>query len=125
MNNGKHVVLVVEDSAIIRMGSVDMLRSVGYLALEAGNADEALGILQSRDDVDLVFTDVEMKGPMDGLMLCNHVHQHWPLVRLVVISGNKIRAKNNLPDGILFFDKPYVEQAVLDGVARLLSGSLF
>ena len=58
MNNGKNVVLVVEDSAIIRMGAVDLVLSAGYEVLEARDADEAIRILESRSDIDLVFTDV-------------------------------------------------------------------
>src|SRR5690606_20410270 len=56
MNNGKAVVLVVEDSTIIRMGAVDLVLSAGYEALEACDAEQAICILESRDDVDLVFT---------------------------------------------------------------------
>ena len=67
MNNGIAVVLIVEDSAIIRMGAVDLVLSAGYEALEACDADEAIRILESRDDVDLVFTDVQMPGTMDGI----------------------------------------------------------
>ena len=58
MFNGKAVVLVVENSAIIRMGAVDLVQSAGYEAIEASNADEAIRILESRADIDLVFTDV-------------------------------------------------------------------
>lgn len=67
MNNGKAVVLVVEDSAIIRMGAVDLVHFAGYEALEARDADEAIRILESRSDIDLVFTDVQMPGTMDGI----------------------------------------------------------
>jgi len=58
MFNGKAVILVVEDSALIRMSSVDLVRSAGYEALEARDADEAIRILDERADIDLVFTDV-------------------------------------------------------------------
>ncbi len=63
MNNGKPVVLIVEDSAIIRIGAVELVLAAGYEALEAGDADEAIRILEMRNDIDLVFTDVQMPGP--------------------------------------------------------------
>lgn len=69
MFNGKAVVLVVENSAIIRMGAIDLVQSAGYEAIEANNADEAIRILESRAGIDLVFTDVEMPGTMDGIKL--------------------------------------------------------
>ena len=59
MNNGKAVVLIVEDSTLIRMGAVDLVLAAGYEALQASDADEAIRLLESRDDIDLVFTDVQ------------------------------------------------------------------
>jgi CheY-like chemotaxis protein len=69
MKNGIPVVLVVEDSSLIRIGALDLIRSAGYEALDAGGADEAIRILESRDDIDLVFTDVQMPGTIDGIKL--------------------------------------------------------
>lgn len=60
MFNGNAVILVVEDDAIIQTGSVDLVRYAGYEALEASNADQAIRILESKNDIDLVFTDIEM-----------------------------------------------------------------
>ena len=54
------VVLVVEDSAVIRMGAVDLVVSAGFEALEASSADEAIATLEALPDIHLVFTDVEM-----------------------------------------------------------------
>jgi CheY-like chemotaxis protein len=90
MFNGKAVVLVVEDSAIIRMGAVDLVQSAGYEVLEASNADEAIRILESRADIDLVFTDVQMPGTMDGIKLSHYIRNRWPPVKLIVASGKAI-----------------------------------
>lgn len=122
MNNGRAVVLVVEDSTIIRMGAVDLVHSAGYEALEAHDADEAIRILESRDDIDLVFTDVSMPGTMDGLKLSHFIRERWPPVRLLVASGNAILEESSLPSGSRFFSKPYDEHAITDAMARLLAG---
>ena len=66
MNNGTSVVQVVEDDMFVRMGAVDLVLSAGYVALEARDADEAVRTLEARQDIDLVFTDVQMPGTMDG-----------------------------------------------------------
>jgi two-component system, response regulator PdtaR len=66
MENRKAVILVVEDNAVIRMGAVDLVIDAGFEALEASSADEAIRILETRPDIHLVFTDVEMPGTMDG-----------------------------------------------------------
>lgn len=121
MKNGKAVVLVVEDSMIIRMGAVDLVLSAGYEALEACDADEAIRILESRDDVDLVFTDVQMPGTMDGIKLSHYIRDRWPPVRLIVASGEAILEESSLPTGSRFFSKPYDSHVITDAMAHLLS----
>lgn len=121
MNNGKPVVLVVEDSPMIRMGAVDLVVSAGYEALEAGDADEAIRILDSRDDIDLVFTDVQMPGTMDGTKLSHYIRDRWPPVKLIVASGAAILEESMLPRGSRFFPKPYDNHAITDAMAHLFS----
>ncbi len=121
MNNGKSVVLVVEDDMLIRMGAVDIVLSAGYEALEASDADEAIRILESRFDVDLVFTDVQMPGTMDGIKLSHYIRERWPPVKLLVASGNAILEESLLPAGTRFFAKPYDDHAIADAMARLLA----
>lgn len=120
MNNGKAVVLVVEDNAIIRMGAVDLVLSAGYEALEACDADEAIRILETRNDVELVFTDVQMPGTMDGIKLSHYIRDRWPPVKLIVASGNAILEESSLPFGSRFFSKPYDDNTITEAMARLL-----
>lgn len=121
MFNGKAVVLVVEDSSIIRMGAVDLVRSAGYVALEADSADEAIRILESTTDIDLVFTDVQMPGIMDGIKLSHYIRDRWPPVKLIVASGKSILEESSLPEGSRFFSKPYSDHAIVDTMAWMLS----
>jgi two-component system, response regulator PdtaR len=124
MNNGRSVVLVVEDSPIIRMSAVDLVHYAGYEALEANDADGAIRILESRNDVDLVFTDVQMPGTMDGIKLSHYISNRWPPVKFIVASGAAILAENVLPEGSRFFPKPYDTHAITDAMARLLSSDV-
>jgi CheY-like chemotaxis protein len=121
MQDGKHVVLVVEDDTIIRMGAVDLVVSAGYEAVEARDADEAIRILESRSDIDLVFTDVQMPGSMDGIKLAHYIRERWPPVKLILASGNAILEESNLPKGSGFFSKPYVDHAIMETMARMLA----
>lgn len=124
MKNGRAVVLVVEDSAIIRMAAIELVVSTGYEALEASDADEAIRILESRNDIDLVFTDIQMPGTMDGIKLCQHIRNRWPPIRLIVASGAAILEESSLPAGSTFFSKPYDENAIAHAMAALIaSGS--
>lgn len=121
MKNNIAVVLVVEDDPIIRMGALDLVRSAGYEALEAGDADEAIRILERRSDIDLVFTDVQMPGTVDGIKLAHYIRDRWPPVRLLVASGNAILDESSLPTGSRYFSKPYDAHAIADAMSQLLS----
>ena len=121
MNNGKAVVLIVEDSTLIRMGAVDLVCAAGYEALQASDADEAIRLLESRGDIDLVFTDVQMPGTMDGIKLSHYIRNRWPPVKLIVASGAAIIEESSLPGGSSFFSKPYDDHAIADAIARLLA----
>ncbi|MGO8074686.1 response regulator [Rhizobium leguminosarum] len=121
MKNGKAVVLVVEDSTLIRMSAFDLVFSAGYEALEACDADEAIRILEARNDIDLVFTDVQMPGTMDGIKLSHYIRDRWPPVRLIVASGAAILEESDLPTGSRAFSKPYDNHAITDAMAHLLS----
>lgn len=123
MNNGKYVVLVVEDHALIRFGAVDLVTSAGYEALEAEDANAAIRLLESRTDIDLVFTDVEMPGTIDGIRLAHYVKERWPPIRILVASGRDILAESSLPTGTEFFSKPYGDTAIADAMARLLAAA--
>jgi PleD family two-component response regulator len=67
-------VLIVEDEMMLRMRAVDIVEDAGFCPVEAVNADEALSILESRSDISLLFTDIQMPGSMDGLKLAHAVH---------------------------------------------------
>ena len=121
MKNGRSVVLVVEDSPIIRMGAVELVLSAGYEALDACDADEAIRILELRDDIDLVFTDVQMPGTMDGIKLSHYIRDRWPPVKLIVASGAAILEESILPGGSRFFSKPYDELTITTAIAHLLA----
>ena len=117
---GRLVVLVVEDEALIRLSAVQIVEDAGYEALEAADADEAIGLLETRSDINLVFTDVHMPGTMDGLKLAHYIRDRWPPIRLMVASGVAILSERDLPSGTSFVPKPYREQSIADEMRRLL-----
>ena len=100
------VVLVVEDEMLLRMRAVDMVEDAGYVPVEAVDADEALAILQSRSDIVLLFTDVQMPGSMNGLQLALAVHERWPRIRIILASGRLKLSKSEIPENSRFFGKP-------------------
>ena len=101
------VVLVVEDEFLIRMDAIDMVRAAGFEAIEACDADEAIDILQSRSDIAVVFTDIQMPRSMDGLRLAAAVSDRWPPIKIIAASGQFRLGGDDLPRGSRFLPKPY------------------
>jgi CheY-like chemotaxis protein len=100
------VVLIVEDDMVLRMRAVDMVEDAGYSPLEAMDAAEAVAILESRSDVALVCTDIQMPGAMDGVGLAHAVHARWPTIRILVVSGQLDLPHLDLPPRSRFLGKP-------------------
>jgi CheY-like chemotaxis protein len=111
-------VLVVEDEALVRMVAVDALSDSGLRLYEAADADEALGLLGEHPDIALVFTDINMPGPIDGLRLVERVHQLWPKIALIVTSGRERLLDRQLPDHGTFLAKPYRASQLVELVRR-------
>jgi CheY-like chemotaxis protein len=106
-------VLVVEDETLVLLSICEGLASEGYEVLAAPNANQAIEILESRNDIDTVFTDVEMPGSMDGLRLAAVVHDRWPPINIVVTSGKSRPRDAQMPTNTQFVDKPYQTADVL------------
>jgi DNA-binding NtrC family response regulator len=100
------VVLIVEDDMVLRMRAVDMVEDAGYTPLEALEAAEAVAILESRSDVVLMCTDIQMPGHMDGVGLAHTVHERWPKIRIIVVSGQLNLPHLDLPPRSRFLGKP-------------------
>jgi two-component system, response regulator PdtaR len=115
------VVLIVEDEFLIRMDAVDMIRDAGFDVVEAGDADAAILILESRFDITIVFTDIQMPGSMDGLKLAAAIRGRWPPIKIVATSGLLHLSEDDLPPGSLFLPKPYNPRQVV-GALRELTG---
>src|SRR6266478_959186 len=117
------VVLIVEDELLLRMNAVDMIGAAGFEAIEAANADEAIEVLESRRDITVVFTDIQMPGSMDGLKLARAVRGRWPPIRIIATSGHVHVGETDLPEGGRFLPKPYSPGQVTGVLRELISGA--
>jgi two-component sensor histidine kinase/DNA-binding response OmpR family regulator len=118
-------VLVVEDEMMLRMRAVNMVEDAGFTPVEAINADDALAILESRSDIELLFTDIQMPGSMDGLKLAYAVHERWPLIKIILVSGQLKLTDGDKPADSRFFGKPIeVKQMIAEMQDMLGNGSL-
>jgi two-component sensor histidine kinase len=99
-------VLIVEDEMMLRMRAVDIVEDAGFTSIEAVNADDALAILESRSDIEMLFTDIQMPGSIDGLKLAYAVHERWPLIKIILVSGQLTLTDDDKPADSRFFGKP-------------------
>lgn len=119
------VVLVVEDEMVLRMRAVDIVEDAGFVPIEAVSADEAIKILESRDDISLLFTDIQMPGSMDGLKLAHAAHTRWPHIKIVLVSGQIAVTDADKPEDSKFFPKPLeIQQMIAELQAMIGEGSL-
>ena len=98
---------------LLRMRAVDMVEDAGFTPVEAIDADEAVAILESRSDIALLFTDIQMPGSMDGLKLAHAVHKRWPPIKIILVSGQLKLANLDIPADSCFFGKPLEAEAVI------------
>lgn len=121
MANAPIAVLIVEDEPLILMNTAHLLQDEGFEVYEAENADVAIDLLSRHDNIRLLFTDIDMPGSMDGLKLAAAVRDRWPPVKIIVTSGARTVEITDMPDGSVFFSKPYTHVAVIKSMRELLS----
>lgn len=116
------VALVAEDEFLLRMEAADTLSDAGFTVLEVATADAALRFLEEKDGVDLLFTDVNMPGDLNGFDLAREVAARWPEITIIVCSGAMKPEPGDLPPGARFLDKPYSPSLVQRVVRELRAG---
>jgi signal transduction histidine kinase/CheY-like chemotaxis protein len=84
---GRETILVVEDDALVRRHAVQLLETLGYTVLSAGNAKEALAIVRTPNRIDLLFSDVVMPGGMDGPHLATEARGLRPGLKVLLSTG--------------------------------------
>jgi DNA-binding NtrC family response regulator len=107
------VLVLAEDEPLVRWFAADFLDEAGFKVFEACHADEALILLQSRPDIQVLMTDVEMGSGKNGFELAREVHKRWPSVVILIVSGRAYPGNHDLPKGAVFIRKPYTPTAIL------------
>ena len=115
------VVLIVENDVLLRLVTASNLRDAGFEVIEAANPAEALRIL-ARVPVDVLFSDIDMPGNMDGLALAQWVRQSQADTRIILTSG-AAKAPGDVEEYASFLPKPYAEKDVERLLRSVLSSS--
>jgi two-component system, response regulator PdtaR len=114
------VILTVEDEFLVSEYLSRILKDEGYSVISVLSADEAIAVLESRNDIRLIITDINMPGTMDGLKLAAAVRGRWPPIRIIIATGLRPPTKDQMPTGSLLLQKPYTPVSVVEAVERLL-----
>jgi CheY-like chemotaxis protein len=112
------VVLVVEDEALLLMAAIAMVDHAGFEAVEAANSAQAIEILESRMDIRVVFSDIDMPEGIDGVRLAAIIRDRWPEIEIILTSGFVEPSRVELPTRGLFFSKPYDEEQVITAMRK-------
>lgn len=125
VTGGSETVLVVEDDAEVRAVVVELLADLGYRVLRAGDAQAALSVIESGIPIDLLFTDVVMRGPLKSPELARQARQRLPGIAVLFTSGyteNSIIHGGRLDPGVELISKPYTREALARRLRQLLDG---
>lgn len=115
-------ILIVDDDVLVRLVIADYLRECGYKVCEAANADEAVAMLEAPEvSIDIVFSDVQMPGDMDGFGLARWIRANHPGVHVILTSGVDRSADiaATLCEAGPLLEKPYSPESVVDRIRQL------
>jgi two-component system, response regulator PdtaR len=111
------VVLVVDDDDDVRRFAAETLGEAGFEALEAGDAEAALRILQDRQDVKVLVSDVRMPGALNGFRLAQRVRERWPHIEIILISGYATPDRRDIAFDCDLLAKPFEADELVRRVA--------
>ena len=80
------------------------------------NADDAIKVLEFRNDIHTIFTDINLPGSTNGLKLAAAVRDRWPPVNIIVTTGKSAPRRDEMPENSIFVAKPYRNADVLEAV---------
>jgi signal transduction histidine kinase/CheY-like chemotaxis protein len=121
--HGDQAILIVEDDPLVREYVVAQITRFGFRTLAAGNAAEALAIIDGPERIDLLFTDVMLPGGVNGRQLATEGIKRRPELKVLYTSGyaeNALIHHGRLDAGVLLLPKPYVSA----DLARMLLTAL-
>ncbi|MBZ2208354.1 PAS domain S-box protein [Massilia soli] len=125
-NGNGQLILVTEDDAMVRAYACGQLKELGYRVIEAASGADALALLHSRDDIDLLFTDVVMPGGLSGRQLADAVQAFRPALPILYTSGytqDAILQHGRLAPGVMLLNKPYRRAEMAQKVAAALDAN--
>lgn len=116
--SGNRRVFVVEDEALIGVDTADTLEQQGFEVHLARTGEDALRRLRSGLPIDILFTDINLAGSMDGATLARLARELKPDLVVVYTSGTLDKVEQRVA-GAVFVAKPYSPERVGQMLARM------
>lgn len=116
-------VLLVEDECLIRLAAAEALQDAGFEVVEAQDGEGAAKLLDGAGRFDLLFTDVQMPGTLDGIDVATHVRHRHPAIPVLVVSGyaaDLTHRLGGLLPPVVFINKPYDLQEIVTVLSRMI-----
>jgi two-component system, response regulator PdtaR len=107
MASSRPAALIVEDHPFIGMVASDILRESGFQTFHAYDAADAAAVLEEHPEIEVVVTEADLPGDIDGLELCRRVSEERPDVHLVVTAAGRQPTASEIPHGARVLRKPY------------------
>jgi DNA-binding NtrC family response regulator len=107
---GMAVVLLVEDEEQVRVLAESYLEEQGHKVLSAGTPQGAIALLEKTPHVDLLFTDLDLKGNVEaGIDLAYDAIKRWPHLKVLYTTGQDLTdgMKARFVGKSAFLPKPY------------------
>ena len=118
-----HRILIVEDEFLIRLTLAEVLTDEGYTVMEAETADEAVKLLEQTPDIDVLLTDIQLPGQLDGRALVQHVRQTQPDLPVIFMTGRPDAAvAHGAGAREIYVAKPYLPSEICAAVRKMLAG---
>ncbi|EMR14043.1 sensor histidine kinase [Methylophaga lonarensis MPL] len=124
VNASRAVILLVEDDSMVRNFASHQLESAGHKVISTADATEALQLLKSHSDIELVFTDLQMPGQINGLQLVQTLQQTRPDLPVLLTTGfnnTSVGAELSSFSHYRMLKKPYSRDTLLGTVSELLT----
>ena len=113
------VVLIVEDDALLADMALELIEETGVPAKAVDSVDAALDYLKEHsDDVAAMFSDVRLRGPLNGIELAAFVAVRWPSISICVTSGVALERPYRLPRNAQFMPKPWKPVEVISFIEK-------
>jgi two-component system, response regulator PdtaR len=113
MSDAPSYILLVEDDPLVLDCTATMLADGGFDVRRASSVAEAMALLDEGPLPAVIVTDIGLAEDATGLDLARTVAERWPQVKLLIVSGEQRPAREDYPEGALFFTKPYAQGALL------------